>query len=74
MTKPTDDSATIAKEIDRVCGRLGPLLVNENHYVATLALSMLAARHALHDHASEEDLVTAFRAAYQRAKRGHAAR
>ena len=73
-----DESDEIAREIDLVVDKLGPIVrevyqrEGARHQSMAMALMGMAAHHVLHDGATEEDLLRVARAAWKRALEVHA--
>lgn len=76
MSGPTEDDLNrVAREVDRLSAKTTRALLGEDYHLAiVMALQLVAARHALHDGAAEDDYVESARAAWRRTVRIHRAR
>ena len=62
----TDDQ--VAADIDRITGVVGALVSEEEHLAASMALTLLAAEHVLHDDGTKEDFLRVAEASWRKAR------
>lgn len=69
----TDEEAErIAANVERINDKVAPLVAEEDHLPASLALARLAAEHVYHDTASKEDFLSVCEGAWSMVERAHA--